>query len=109
MAKTAVYWQKGDSLDYTNKTDQTIPAGTVLVFGKRMGVAGTEIPAGETGSIHVTGVFEIPKKSGVALVMGDPVTFTDENGIDKASSDPMGYAVRDAAAQDAAVLVKLPG
>ena len=103
MAKTAAYWQKGDSLDYTNKTDQTIPAGTVL------GVAGTEIPAGETGSIHVTGVFEIPKKSGVALVMGDPVTFTDENGIDKASSDPMGYAVRDAAAQDAAVLVKLPG
>ncbi len=90
MAKTAAYWQKGDSLDYTNKTDQTIPAG-------------------ETGSIHVTGVFEIPKKSGVALVMGDPVTFTDENGIDKASSDPMGYAVRDAAAQDAAVLVKLPG
>ena len=39
MAKTAAYWQKGDSLDYTNKTDQTIPAGTVLVFGKRMGVA----------------------------------------------------------------------
>lgn len=28
MAKTAAYWQKGDSLDYTNKTDQTIPAGT---------------------------------------------------------------------------------
>lgn len=56
MAKTAAYWQKGDSLDYTNKTDQTIPAGTVLVFGKRMGVAGTEIPAGGTGSIHVTGV-----------------------------------------------------
>ena len=54
-------------------------------------------------------MFEIPKKSGVALVMGDPVTFTDENGIDKASSDPMGYAVRDATAQDAAVLVKLPG
>ena len=47
MAKTAAYWQKGDSLDYTNKTDQTIPAGTVLVFGKQMGVAGTEIPAGE--------------------------------------------------------------
>ena len=54
-------------------------------------------------------MFEIPKKSGGALVRGDPVTFTDENGIDKASSDPMGYAVRDAAAQDAAVLVKLPG
>ena len=93
MAKTAAYWQKGDSLDYTNKTDQTIPAGTVLVFAKRMGVPGAEIPL----------------MSGVALVMGDPVTFTDENGIDKASSDPMGYAVRDAAAQDAAVLVKLPG
>ena len=41
--------------------------------------------------------------------MGDPVTFTEENGIDKATSGAVGYAIEDAAAAAATVRVKLLG
>ena len=109
MAKTAVYWQKGESLDYTNPTETLIPANTVVLLGERLGVAGTDIPAGETGSLHMTGVFEIPKKAGVALAAGDPVTFTEADGIDKASKGSVGYAVQAAGADAATAFVKLLG
>ena len=41
MAKTATYWQRGETLDYVNGTGTLIPAGTVLAVGsKHIGVAG---------------------------------------------------------------------
>lgn len=61
MAKTATYWQKGESLDYLNKTGAAIPAGTVLKLGAHIGVAGTDIPPEGLGSIHMVGVFKIEK------------------------------------------------
>lgn len=109
MAKTAVYWQRGESLDFINETEEIIPAGAVVSFGNRIGVAGTEIHPGEKGSLHMVGVFEIPKKSNVALTAGDPVTFTDEDGIDKASAESIGYAVETVAADADTVRVKLMG
>lgn len=109
MAKIAVYWQRGETLDYKNTTETMIPANTVVLLGKRMGVTGTDIPAGETGSIHMEGVFEIPKKSGVVLAAGDNVVFTDADGIDKAATDVMGYAVEAVAAEAVTVKVKLLG
>lgn len=57
----ATYWQRGEAIDYVNKTEETIEAGTVVAFGDRIGVAGTDIAPGETGSLHVEGVFEFPK------------------------------------------------
>ena len=109
MAKMAVYLQSGDALDFRNNTESVIPAGTVVLIGKHMGVAGCDIPAGGLGSIHVTGVFEIPKKASVELKAGDNVVFTEEEGIDKATADVMGYAVASAAASEATVKVKLVG
>lgn len=109
MAKTAAYIQRGEALDYQNTTESVIQAGTVVLFGKRMGVAGGDIPPGEMGSIHVTGVFEIPKKASTELAAGDPVVFTEADGIDKASGDVMGYAVAAAAAADKTARVKLLG
>ena len=85
MAKTATYIQRGETLDYKNSTDAAILAGTVVLFGDRIGVAGGEIPAGAVGDLHVVGVFEIPKKTGVKLEMGEAVVYTEENGIDKAT------------------------
>ncbi len=109
MAKMAVYVQRGEALDYKNSTENAILAGTVILIGKRIGVAGCEIPAGGMGTVHMTGVFEIPKKSGVALNLGDDVVFTEDDGIDKAAADVMGYAVKAAAAGDATAVVKLLG
>lgn len=109
MAKTAVYCQKGDAIDYKNSTEEMIAANTVVIIGKRMGVAGGDILPGEIGTLHMTGVFEIPKKASVALAAGDLVVFTDADGIDKATSDVMGYAVEAAASEAATARVKLLG
>ena len=109
MAKTAVYWQRGETLDYQNTTEEMIAANTVVLLGKRIGVAGTDIPAGGAGSLHMTGVFEIPKKSGGSLAAGDNITFTDADGIDKAKTDVMGYAVEAAAADAATAKIKILG
>lgn len=109
MAKTAVYFQRGEALDYENETEALIPAGTVILLRTRMGVAAGDIPAGEMGALHMVGVFDIPKKAGVALLAGDNVVFTDTDGIDKATTTVMGYAVQDAAAGDETARVKLLG
>lgn len=111
MANTAVYIQRGETLDYKNSTDAAILAGTVVLFGDRIGVAGGEIPAGAVGALHVTGVFEIPKKASIALSMGDAVVYTEADGIDKAAAaaSPIGYAVAASGADEAAATVKLLG
>lgn len=109
MAKTATYIQRGETLDYKNSTDAAILAGTVVLFGDRIGVAGGEIPAGAVGDLHVVGVFEIPKKTGVKLEMGEAVVYTEENGIDKATDKAMGYAVSASTAGASTAIVKLLG
>ena len=57
----ASYWQRGETLDYVNAGENVIEANTILVLGSRIGVAGTDILPGEKGTIHVTGVYEVPK------------------------------------------------
>lgn len=109
MAKTATYIQRGEALDYQNTTEAMIPAGTVILLGKRIGVAGGDIPPGEVGALHMAGVFEIPKKASVALAAGDNVAFTEADGIDKATTDVMGYVVEAAEAADETAKVKLLG
>ena len=51
--RKAEYWQRGETLDFVNSTGKVIEANTIIVLGQRMGVAGTEIPAGEKGTMHV--------------------------------------------------------
>ena len=113
----AAYWQRGDALDYRNATDTKIEANTVIPFGSHIGVAGTDILPGELGSLHVTGVFEIPKTATVAIEMGATVYF-DGEGVTDAADDgetsptayPLaGYAAQAAAAADTVILVKLGG
>lgn len=100
---TATFWQRGETLDYTNSTEADIPANTVVVIGDRIGVTGCDIPAGQTGSVHMTGVFEIKKTGEAAIDMGKKVYF-DGTGITDTSDSatPAGYA---AAAADASAEV----
>lgn len=114
----ATYWQRGENLDYTNTGTETIEANTIIVFGTHIGIAGTHILPGETGALHVTGVFEIPKTEKQALEMGTVVYF-DGSGVTAAKNDgaaehpdmyPLaGYIVQAAAADDTVALVKLAG
>ena len=118
----AEYLQRGEALDYTNATENTIPAGAVVTIATRLGVAGCDIPPGKTGSLHVCGVFEIAKSGTAAVAMGTTVYFdgtglTDaadaaDNGktsTEKVEYTPAGYAAAPAAAGDDTILVQLNG
>lgn len=110
---TAEFWQRGETLDYTNSGNTKIAAGTIILFGSRIGVAGGDIPAGETGSLHVNGVFEMPKEygdSGKALTAGQEVQWDNTNSYIKAAADSSpvhGYVVAAALTTDKTCLVKI--
>lgn len=107
----ASYWQRGEALDYTNTTKITIEANTIVMFGNHVGVAGTDILPNETGSLHVTGVFEMPKTGTEAIEMGTDVYFDGEGITDTKGDDTVlaGYAIQAATASDTVILVKLAG
>lgn len=108
----AEYLQRGESLDYTNATDELLPAGAVVKIGDHIGVTGCPIPAGKTGSLHVVGVFEIKKTGTAAIEMGQSVYF-DGQGITNEKGESgnalAGYAAAPADASDTTILVKICG
>lgn len=106
----AAYWQRGESLDYKNSTNAVIEANTIIALSDRIGVAGTDINPGETGSLHVTGVYEIAKTGTKAIEQGAAV-YWDGDGITDTATDntKAGYAAQAATADDKTVYVKLQG
>lgn len=114
----AEYWQRGEVIDYKNGTSAKIEANQIVAFGEHVGVAGAPIEIGETGSLHVFGVFEMPKTSENAISVGATVYF-DGEGITEAADDGgsdekvayicAGYATEAAAAADTTIKVKLLG
>ena len=107
---TATYVQRGESLDYTNATDETIPHNTVVAIGTRIGVTGCEIPPGQVGSLHVVGAFRIAKTGSAAIDMGQTVYFDGTGITGTASGDTAiaaGYAAAPATASDTEILVKI--
>ena len=106
---SAKYWQRGEAIDYT-ATD-ALANGDVVDLATRIGVA--DIPAGETGTVHIVGVFEIPKATG-AVTVGQALYW--DKAAKKITTDdaesantPAGWAVAAAGSSDATVLVKLLG
>lgn len=108
MSKAA-YWQRGESLDYVNKTTAVIEANTIIDLGTRIGVAGTDINPGEKGSVHVTGVYEIAKTGTEEIAMGAAVYFDGTGITNDTSKTPAGYAAAEAGADAEIILVKLLG
>ena len=109
MAK-ATYWQRGESLDYKNNTDAVIEENTVIAIGTRIGITGTYLNPGEIGSLHVCGIYEIPKTDETAIALGAAVYF-DGAGITVTAdgNTPAGYAAAAATEADTTILVKLLG
>lgn len=106
MSKAA-FWQRGETIDYKNNTAKTIEANTVMTFGKRVAVAGMTIAPGETGSLHVTGVYRFEKAEG-EITAGAEVYMTEEGKISATASEvKAGFAAEAAAAADTSVLVKI--
>lgn len=111
MAK-AEYWQRGESIDFTNAGEKDIKENEIVVFGEHVGVAGCPIAKGETGSLMVTSVFDFPKDN-AAIGAGASVYFipgTEKASATKGSTGVLaGYAAQAAAAEDTTVRVKLLG
>ena len=107
-ALKGTYWQRGESLDYTNAGDTTIEAGTVITYGDRIGIAGCDIAPGEMGSIHVEGVFAMPKKDETAIDAGAQLYWAEGQGVTTTSGGTKaGFAAQAAAASDTTILVKI--
>ena len=102
----ANYQQPGSTIDFINSTSDTIKAGQVVSLTTRIGVAGTEIAASAVGSLHVKGVFSMPK---AAIAIGAAVYYnasTDKITTTAASSAvPAGWAIAAAKSEDATVQV----
>ena len=103
----ANYQQPGSTIDFINSTSDTIKAGQVVSLTPRIGVAGTEIAASAVGSLHVKGVFFMPKATG-AIAIGAAVYYnasTDKITTTASSAVPAGWAIAAAKSEDATVQV----
>ena len=106
MAK-AIYIQRGEALDYTNSTTNSIEANAVLVMGGIVGVAGCDIPPGTKGSLHVMGVYAFPKAAG-AIAAGTALLWDGTAGtVSESGGVPLGYAAEGADADASTVPVLL--
>ena len=109
---SAKYWQRGETIDYTATDD--LANGDVVDLSTRIGVAGNDIATGETGAVHVVGVFEMPKATG-AVTVGQALYWDKTAGNitttagSAPANTPAGWAVAAAGASDTTVLVKLLG
>lgn len=98
--------QPGHVMDYHNTGTTEIKSGAVVEFDDGVGVATVVIPAGEVGSVGVTGVWELPKKSGVALDQGATCNWVSKK-LDTADGTSAGMVWEAAAAADTVALVKI--
>mgnify|MGYP000006724740 FL=1 len=109
-AAKANYWQRGETIDFLNNTNAKIEANTVVLLGKRIGIAGTDIQAKEVGTLHITGVYKFPKAASQAVTAGALVYWDNSaNNITttESSNTLAGFAVEAAGADDATVTVKI--
>lgn len=65
---TSKFIQPGNVLDHT--AGSALAAGAVVVIGVRVGVLLAALASGETGSLQVTGVFNIAKLSTDVVAQG---------------------------------------
>ena len=106
---TAVYRQEGNAIDYT--AANAVKYGDIVVIGKRVGVAGSDIDAGKTGAVVMEGVFRMPKAASTAIDAGAEVYFSAKEGTVSTTDTDVdaGYAVEAATADAEMVCVKLRG
>ena len=102
--------QQGAAIDYTPAA--AVAAGTVVVLEDLVGVATRSILAGQTGVIHVEGVFELPKEvgAGKAIPFGKIVywhTTSQEVRTSASGGKLLGKAVQAAGDNDATIRIRL--
>lgn len=77
---TAQFIHDGDAIDYTPPSGGgDVAAGDVIVQEELVAVAKLDIPADTLGALHVTGVFDVPKATGVGTAIpAGSIVYWDE-------------------------------
>lgn len=89
-----LYAHRGEVIDYKNAGGTEIKANSVVSLATRIGVAGTDIPVGTVGSVHVIGVYDIPAVTTEAFTVGQAVYWTGTALTSTAASNvPAGWVV----------------
>jgi predicted RecA/RadA family phage recombinase len=107
---TKLFVQPGNVLDHSPAA--AVASGAVVVIGARVGVALADIAANATGSLQVTGVFQLPKKAADTIAQGALVYWDATNSqiTTTASGNTLaGFAANAAAASVTSVNVKING
>lgn len=109
MATNYVF--SGDVVDYT--AGSNISAGAVVVIGQQIGVALVDIASGDTGTVGLCGVFEVPKVAGAVIGQGESVIYDvsasafDDNLATPATGDVSGCCVATKAAGNGETTVQV--
>lgn len=89
------YVQEGKVIDYTNG-GSALSSGDVVVIGQLIGVCLADIANGETGSVQIGGVFNLPKVDAAVIAQGESVIWDasagkfDDNAATPATGDVSG-------------------
>lgn len=100
--------EKGEVLNYT-ATSKAIASGELVIIGAISGVAKTDIAIGETGAVHITGVYSLLKAND-AITQGSKIYWNHTHRnvtINKADSVLIGVAANNAISSDEFVHVLL--
>ena len=103
------YLQKGDVLDYLNDSEDEIVSGDVVLLGKRLGVALTDIAYKSVGAIQVVGVFNLAKAA-EDVTMGMPLYWKEsQQQLTKTATGNIlaGFACINTTAADTTVAIKI--
>lgn len=111
------YKQPGEIMDFVNNTGDAISVDALVRIGDRVGVACVDIANGDTGSVRVCGVVQVPKLTTDVVGQGDALYF-DESESEVTLSDAgggsagnilAGYAFASAGNGVTTVQIKLNG
>ena len=108
---SATFKQNGELIDYTNPSSSVgLDYGAVVDLDTRIGIVTADIAASGTGTLAVTGVYELPAINTAAFTLGQEVywngTALTGNG---ANLTPAGWCVAAKAETATVVSIKLIG
>lgn len=86
MSKT-IYIQKGNTIDFVNETEKLIESGEIINLSTRIAIAGCDINPKETGTLHLTGIYEMPKNEDETIDFGRFVYLNSDGKITLETSE----------------------
>jgi predicted RecA/RadA family phage recombinase len=104
----AIFVQAGQAIDYT--PGSAVAAGDVVVQGDLVGVAKVPIAANKLGALHVDGVFDFTKNTGVAFTVGQILYWDDtanQATTTSAGNKQIGKCARAAGTSDTTVRIRM--